>query len=108
MVTFLQTIQKRLLRYQSSEAAKTKETFDCARQIARAQFQLADDELTRRLWQNVADQGLDVDRILNLLYNCHFQDDRTSLVQADEEFRRKTIVSQMSSVSADIGVFEHC
>lgn len=107
-MTFLQTIQNRLLRYQASETARTQEIFSSARQIARAQFQLADAELSRRLWQDVADRGLDVDRILNLLYNCHFQDDETALTDADEEFRGTNVVGPSVSSHSVAGIFEHC
>ena len=39
-----------------------------ARTLAKAQFVLADAELSRRLWQDVADRDLEVARILHLLY----------------------------------------
>ena len=66
----LQTIQGRLLQYDSPSRQLQQAHFDAARRLAQAQFQLADAELSKRLWQDVADRDLDVDRILNLLYGC--------------------------------------
>ena len=62
----LQTIQGRLLQYDSPSRQFQQAHFDAARRLAQAQFQLADGELTQRLWQDVADRDLDVDRILIL------------------------------------------
>ncbi len=76
--------------------------FDAARRLAQAQFQLADAELSQRLWQDVADRNLDVDRILNLLYGCWFQDEPAALRNADAKFqacRERELIP---------GVFEHC
>ena len=75
----LQTIQGRLLQYDSPSRQLQQAHFDAARRLAQAQFQLADAELSQRLWQDVADRDLDVDRILNLLYGCWFQDDPAAL-----------------------------
>ena len=72
------------------------------RRLAQAQFQLADAELSQRLWQDVADRNLDVDRILNLLYGCWFQDEPAALRDADAKFqacRERELIP---------GVFEHC
>ena len=85
------TIQGRVLQYDSP-----------SRQLQQAQFQLADGELTQRLWQDVADRDLDVDRILNLLYGCWFQDEPAALRAADAEFqtcRERELIP---------GVFKHC
>ena len=59
----LQTIQGRLLQYDSPSRQLQQAHFDAARRLAQAQFQLADAELSQRLWQDVADRDLDVDRI---------------------------------------------
>ena len=47
------------------------------RDLVHAQFELADQELSARLWQDVADRDLDRGRILHLLYNARgiHQDD---------------------------------
>ena len=70
--------------------------------VAQAQFQLADAELSQRLWQDVADRDLDVDRILNLLYGCWFQDDPAAMHAADAEFQSRRERELIP------GVFEHC
>ena len=98
----LQTLQGRLLQYDSPSRHVQQTHFDAARRLAQAQFQLADAELSQRLWQNVADRDLDVDRIINLLYSCWFQEDSAALCAADAEFQARR---QQESIH---GVFEHC
>ena len=107
-VTFLNTLQNRLLRYDSPAKRQQATVFSSARQLARAQFQLGDEELSRRLWQDVADQGLDVDRILNLLYGCWFQDDPAALQDADAEYLARLSQSRASDQAHRVGIFEHC
>ena len=101
-MAFLQAIQTTLLRYQSARDQQQDLYFSCARNLARAQFQLADEELSRRLWQDVAERELDVDRILNLMYGCWFQDDPAALRAADDEFQARLERELIP------GVFEHC
>ena len=60
--------------------------FSVVRELAKAQFVLADVELSRRLWQEVADRDLSIDRITHLLYGCWFHDDDQAMVDADEQF----------------------
>ena len=60
--------------------------FLVVRELAKAQFVLADAELSRRLWQEVADRDLSIDRITHLLYGCWFHDDEQAMVDADEQF----------------------
>ena len=89
----LQTIQGRLLQYDSPSRQLQQAHFDAARRLAQAQFQLADAELSQRLWQDVADRDLDVDRILNLLYGCWFQVILGRCVLPTLSFRRAASVS---------------
>ena len=98
----LQKIQGRLLHYESPSRQLQQAHFDAARRLAQAQFQLADAELTQRLWQDVADRYLDVDRILNLLYGCWFQTDPVAMRAADAGFHARR---EQESIP---GVFEHC
>ena len=98
----LQTLQGRLLQYDSPSRQVQQAHFDAARRLAQAQVQLADAELSQRLWQDVADRDLDVDRIMNLLYGCWFQEDSGALRAADAEFHARR---QQDSIP---GVFEHC
>ncbi len=82
--------------------------FASARNLARAQFQLGDDELSRRLWQDVADQGLDVDRVLNLMYGCWFQDDNKAMQQADLDYLERVSRRPERVEDVSAGIFEHC
>ena len=103
-MAFLQTLQSSLLRYNSPAKSHQEEYFICARNLVQAQFQLADQELTQRLWQDVADRNLDVDRIIHLMYCCRFHDDIEALRAADDAYVAKS--SKRSETS--VGVFEHC
>ena len=105
-VAFLQAIQTTLLRYQSTRDQEQDLYFSCARNLARAQFQLADDELSRRLWQDVAERQLDVDRILNLMYGCWFQEDREAMQEADAAYCTGRVAAGMQP--SQVGIFEHC
>ena len=60
--------------------------FSITRDLAEAQFKLADDELSRRLWDDVGERELDVERINNLLYGCTFHDDDAAMQEADEAY----------------------
>ncbi|MEB3158213.1 MAG: DUF4278 domain-containing protein [Synechococcus sp.] len=57
-----------------------------ARDLADAQFARADAELSRRLWQEVGDRNMDVERLTHLLYGCWFQDDVDAMRDADAEY----------------------
>ena len=85
-VVFSQAIQTKALTYTSPAALEREIYFSSARNLANAQFQLADAELTQRLWQDVSDRDLDVDRLLNLMYGCWFHDDPEAMIDADEAY----------------------
>ena len=60
--------------------------FSIARELVDAQFVLADQELTRRLWQEVGDRDLEIGRIINLLYRCSSHEDESEMVEVDDAF----------------------
>ena len=60
--------------------------FSMARKLVDAQFVLADQELTRRLWQEVGDRNLEIGRIINLLYCCSSHEDDSAMTEVDEAF----------------------
>ena len=60
--------------------------FAITRELVRAQFELGDVELSRRLWQDVADRDLEVGRILHLLYGCGCHQDESEMVAVDDTF----------------------
>ena len=60
--------------------------FAITRELVHAQFDLADAELSRRLWQEVADRDLEVGRILHLLYGCGCHQDEAEMVAVDDTF----------------------
>ena len=57
---------------------------------------------------DVAARGLDVDRILNLLYGCWFQDDPAALQDADAEYLARLSQRRASDQAHRVGIFEHC
>lgn len=61
--------------------------FKVVRDLAHAQFDLADGELTARLWQDVAERDLDRGRILHLLFQCDdLHDDHAVMRLGDETY----------------------
>ena len=98
----IQTLQSRLLRYESPARLEQHAHFDAARNLAQAQFQLGDAELSQRLWQDVADCELDVERIEQLMYSCWFQDDPDAMAEADAAYLSRTAQPEPP------GIFEHC
>ena len=60
--------------------------FAMARQLVQAQFVEGNGELARRLWDDVAERGLDVDRVIHLMYRCIFIDDDAAMLEADEAY----------------------
>ena len=107
-MAFLHTLQSSLLRYNSPVKSNRGDYFSCARDLVLAQFQLADQELTQRLWQHVADRNLDVDRIIHLMYRCRFHDDNEALKEADDAFIAHGRQHTSHANGMKVGVFEHC
>ena len=65
--------------------------FSLTRELVDAQFVLADQELTRRLWQEVSDRNLEMGRIINLLYRCSSHEDDSEMVEVDDAFLQLTL-----------------
>ena len=62
--------------------------FQIVRELVNAQFVLADEELTRRLWQDVADRDIELDRVINLMYACSFHEDDNEMIKVDETYQK--------------------
>ena len=79
-----------LMSVSAAEECRTRNDrqsyFAITRELVRAQFELADMELSRRLWQDVADRDLEVGRILHLLYGCGCHQDEAEMVDVDETY----------------------
>ena len=45
--------------------------FQIVRDLVQAQFNRGDEELTKRIWQDVADREIDLDGVINLMYTLH-------------------------------------
>ena len=66
-----------------------KKVFSLARDLINAQFKLANDELSRKLWNEVAALKIDPHRITNLMYRCYLYEDEKSMLEADLEYISK-------------------
>ena len=66
-----------------------KKVFSLARDLINAQFNLANDELSRKLWDEVAALKIDPQRIINLMYRCHSHEDSQSMLEADLDYFSK-------------------
>ena len=66
--------------------------FQLVRDLVQAQFNRGDEELTKRLWQDVADREIDLDRVINLMYTCSFHEDDYEMTQVDEEYQKTGLV----------------
>ena len=60
--------------------------FAITSELAKALFLLADSELSRRLWQDVADRDLELGRILHLLYGGWNLENNEEMFEADKQF----------------------
>ena len=60
--------------------------------LVQAQFARGDEELTKRLWQDVADRKIDLDRVINLMYTCSFHEDDEEMTNVDETYQKTGLV----------------
>ncbi len=66
--------------------------FQLVRDLVQAQFARGDEELTKRLWQDVADREIDLDRVINLMYTCSFHEDDNEMTKVDETYQKTGLV----------------
>ena len=66
--------------------------FELVRELVKAQFDRGDEELTKRLWQDVADREIDLDRVINLMYTCSFHEDDNEMTRVDETYQKAGLV----------------
>ena len=62
--------------------------FQLVRDLVQAQFDRGDEELTKGLWQDVADREIDLDRVINLMYTCSFHEDDNEMTKVDETYQK--------------------
>jgi len=85
-------LNESVLEGEECRARNDRQTyFSIARELVDAQFVLADQELTRRLWQEVGDRNLEIGRIINLLYRCSSHEDENEMVEVDDAFLQLTL-----------------
>ena len=66
--------------------------FQLVRDLVQAKFDRGDEELTKRLWQDVADRDIDLDRVINLMYTCAFHEDDYEMTKVDEIYQQTGLV----------------
>ena len=66
--------------------------FQLVRDLVQAQFERGDEELTKRLWQDVADRDIDLDRVINLMYTWSFHEDDYEMTKVDETYQKTGLV----------------
>ncbi len=66
--------------------------FQLVRELVQAQFDRGDEELTKRLWQDVADREIDLDRVINLMYICSFHEDDNEMTKVDETYQKTGLI----------------
>ena len=66
--------------------------FQIVRDLVQAQFDRGDEELTKRLWQDVADRDIDLDRVINLMYTCSFHEDDYEMTKVDQTYQKTGLV----------------
>ncbi len=94
-------LKKKFIRCTSTNPLGTEEArirndrqavFQLVRELVQAQIELGDEELTSRLWQDVADRGIELDRVINLMYTCSFHEDDKEMTMVDETYQRTGLV----------------
>ena len=66
--------------------------FQLVRKLVHAQLDRSDEELIRKLWQDVADNGIDLDRVINLMYTCTLHEDDNEMTKVDELYQRTGLI----------------
>ena len=66
--------------------------FKLVRKLVHAELELSDKELTSRLWKDVADKGIDLDRVINLMFSCSIHEDDNEMIKVDEIYQRTGLV----------------
>ena len=82
----------RLLSKESKIRNDRQVVFQLVRELVQAQFVIGDEELTRRLWQDVSDRQIDIDRVINLMYTCSCHEDDDEMTEVDEAFQKTGLV----------------
>ena len=63
----------------------------CTRLSAGSVWQ-GDEELTKKLWQDVADRDIDLHRVINLMYTCSCYEDDYEMTKVDETYQKTGLI----------------
>ena len=81
-----------LVKKESRVINDRQTVFQLVRQLVQAQLERTDEELIKRLWKDVADRGIDLDRVINLMYTCSVHEDDNEMAKIDEIYQRTGLV----------------
>ncbi len=62
--------------------------FQLVRDLLEAQFERADNQLTKRLLPDVADRDIDLDRVINLMYSCSSHEDEDEMTREEDNYQK--------------------
>ncbi len=89
----LKTDLEHPLEIEESRIRNDRQTvFLLVRELVKAKFEHGDQELTNRLWKDVADRGIDIDRVINLMYRCSSHEDDKEMTEIDEVFQKTSLI----------------
>ena len=60
--------------------------FEVVRDLVHAQYRLGDEQLTQRLWDDVIERKLDIERVVNLMFTCSMHHNDEAMTRVDEEY----------------------
>ena len=84
------SIESKLNEKESRMRNDRQTVFTLVRDLVQAQFIVSDQELANRLWQDVADRGVDINRIINLMYRCSDHTDDIEMTETDATYQTYT------------------
>ena len=61
--------------------------FSVARSLVQAQIADGNSKLAIQIWNEASKREMDIDRIINLMYHCHFHDDDEAMTEADSAYQ---------------------
>ena len=83
----LNSIESKLNEKESRMRNDRQTVFALVRDLVQAQFFVSDQELVNRLWQDVADRDVDINRVINLMYTCSDYTNDIEMTEADETYQ---------------------
>ena len=61
--------------------------FSVARSLVQAQIADGNSTLAGQIWNEASKRKMDIERIINLMYRCHFHDEDEAMTEADGAYQ---------------------